>query len=163
LGTIIEKDWEDSSRLAHALRGYSRQTIEDLLAAELLVAALYRTMGRFEQFASLCLLYFAAVSFSETARRLGQEQLTTAFLLQDQAGFREGFRQCCQQALQIRSQSQIAEDTVKLRERILRTIEPIDVAGLSDLARRNWYPVTAKDLLAGAPKIGATIPEIEEM
>ena len=41
-----------------------------------------------------------------------------------------------------------------------RAIEPFDTAGLRDRSRRDWYPVLAADLVAGAPKLGATANEI---
>ena len=42
-----------------------------------------------------------------------------------------------------------------------RTIEPFDIAGLGDDARRDWYPVLADDLIAGRDKLGATRAEID--
>ena len=42
-----------------------------------------------------------------------------------------------------------------------RAIEPFDIAGLRDRSRRDWYPVLAADLVAGAPKLGATAREID--
>ena len=44
--------------------------------------------------------------------------------------------------------------------RIDRAIEPFDVAGLGDRARRDWYPVRADDLVAAAPKLDATAEEV---
>jgi len=48
----------------------------------------------------------------------------------------------------------------RLLEEIDRAIEPFDTAGLRDRSRRDWYPVLASDLVAGAPKLGATAAEI---
>ena len=52
------------------------------------------------------------------------------------------------------------------REELLRkldkAIEPLDVAGLRDTGRRNWHPVRAEDLLAGACKLGATREQVED-
>jgi hypothetical protein len=33
-------------------------------------------------------------------------------------------------------------------------LEPINLAGLGEPARRNWYPARAEDLLAAADKLG---------
>jgi len=48
-------------------------------------------------------------------------------------------------------------------EQIGSVIEPFDVAGLNDRSRRNWYPVTAGDLISAAGKLGTNRTEIEEM
>jgi FADH2 O2-dependent halogenase len=52
------------------------------------------------------------------------------------------------------------EERRALLARIERAIEPFDVAGLGDRARRDWYPVRADDLVAAAPKLGATPEEV---
>ena len=48
----------------------------------------------------------------------------------------------------------------RLFAEIDQAIEPFDIAGLRDRSRRDWYPVLAADLVAGAPKLGATAREI---
>jgi FADH2 O2-dependent halogenase len=55
--------------------------------------------------------------------------------------------------------SGVARDA--LLDRIDRAIEPFDTAGLGDRTRRDWYPVLAEDLLAGASKLRATDGEIQ--
>jgi hypothetical protein len=50
------------------LQDYSRLTMLELDSAAQLVSALYAAMDRFDLFRKLSLLYFAAASFSETAR-----------------------------------------------------------------------------------------------
>jgi tetracycline 7-halogenase / FADH2 O2-dependent halogenase len=50
-----------------------------------------------------------------------------------------------------------------LLARIDRAIEPFDVAGLGDRQRRDWYPVRADDLIAAAPRLGATPIQIERL
>jgi FADH2 O2-dependent halogenase len=54
-------------------------------------------------------------------------------------------------------------DATQLIEEIRRTIEPIDVAGLSRPNTRNWYPVDADDLLNGCVKVESTRVEIESL
>ncbi len=61
--------------------------------------------------------------------------------------------------MSVRSQSQ-KQDVIA---RIQRTIEPFDVAGLSDASRRNWYPAKAGDVLGAAGKVGASPNEIEQL
>ncbi|MES1244258.1 MAG: tryptophan 7-halogenase [Acidobacteriota bacterium] len=135
------------------LPDYGAETTEALLAAERLVAALYVNMADFPLFSALSLLYFAAASYTETARRLGRPELAGAFLMSDHPRFGPELRACCEAALN-------HPDPAALIERIHRAIEPIDVAGLGDRQRRNWYPVKAEDLLNAAGKLGATQEEI---
>jgi FADH2 O2-dependent halogenase len=43
---------------------------------------------------------------------------------------------------------------------IQNAIAPIDVAGLGDASRNNWYPALAQDALAAASKLGVKQTEI---
>ena len=52
---------------------------------------------------------------------------------------------------------------VDLCEDILRAIEPLNLAGLGDGNRRNWYPVDARDLFESAYKVGASQDDIAEL
>jgi len=149
------------ARLAEALEhgfeerlpAYEAETGEALQAAERLVAALYANLGDFPRFTALSLLYFAAASFTETVRRLGRP--SPAFLLTDHPWFGPRSRSCCERALESRDP--------ELIEEIHRIIEPIDVAGLGDRSRRNWFPAKAEDLLAAAGKLEATPEEIQAL
>ena len=78
------------SREGSALREYERITLSELDATERLVAALYATMADPPLFKRLGLLYFAAASFSEAARRLGRPALAPGFLLSRARGLRAG-------------------------------------------------------------------------
>ena len=158
LSEIIERDWE-SPRFDESLRLYAAQTGEELLAAERLVGALYANLNDFDLFASLSLLYFAAASFTEAARRLARPHLAGSFLLFDHPRFGPESRACIEQAMRRLSLSEKS----KLARRILEAIEPIDVAGLSRADRRNWYPVKNADLLNAAGKLEVSEREIEEL
>ncbi len=48
----------------------------------------------------------------------------------------------------------------KVDQEVAQTIEPINIAGLADPQRNNWYPVDAQDLLNSAGKLKATKDEI---
>lgn len=156
LAAILERDWE-SVRLSSALAGYARQTDGELLAAARLIGSLYAAMANFPLFADLTLLYFAAASYSETARRLGRPHLARTFLLHDNPAFPA-------QALLRRVRADISHSESQVfQEEIRRAIEPFNVAGLGDPARRNWYPAEANDLLNAAHKLGVTGEEVARM
>ncbi len=147
----------DAGVTADALREYERVTLEELDATEHLVAALYASMADVPMFKRLTLLYFAAASFSEAARRLGRPELAPGFLLHAHPRFGPELRACCDLALA----SPQGSTRDELFARVDRAIEPFDVAGLLDRSRLDWYPVLADDLLASASKLEASRAEID--
>jgi len=155
LASIFESDW-DSSRLEARLTDYAAQTDADLLATSRLIAALYANLNNFPVFVSLSLLYFAAVSYSETVRRLGKPHLASSFLLRDHPDFGPVSRRLLEYARQPLTQ----DESQVLSSEIQQAIGPINVAGLGNPARRNWYPVDPDDLLRSASKLDATEPEV---
>ena len=158
LGEIIERDW-NKPEFAERLQSYASQTDNELLAAADLIAALYTTMDRFPVFASLSMLYFAAASFSESARRLGKVDLARSFLLHNDPHLGAAIRRCYQPAKQTSTQQEMTE----LADKVSRAIEPINIAGLNNPQRRNWYPVDANDLLNSAAKLGSTKHEMSQL
>ena len=153
---LLERTWNGPGRDA-ALREYSQQTQNELDATERLVAALYSSMSDFDLFKRLSRLYFAAASFSETARRLGHHELAPGFLLCDHATFGPRARGIADLAML----GPTDRARANLLDQIDRTIEPFDIAGLGDDSRRDWYPVVAEDLIAGRHKLGASETEIQ--
>ena len=139
---------------------YSMRTTMELVTTERLIAALYATMTDFKLFRALSLLYFAAASFTETARRLGKPELAgNSFLLGEHPTFGPRFRYCVDAALC----RPTGETRRQLLDRIQQTLGPVDVAGLSDGTRQNWYPVNTEDLLASAGKLNSDRAAIETL
>ena len=129
------------------------------LTTSRLVGALYATMNRFELFKELSLLYFVAASYSETARRLGKPELADGFLLCRHPVFANQLRQICEAANET-----LSADAIKNLSRSIReTIEPLDVAGLTDVSRHPWYPALAADMLRNARKVNASEGDIRAM
>jgi FADH2 O2-dependent halogenase len=139
-----------------ALAAYERTTLAELDATERLVGAMYATMDDPPLFKRLGLLYFAAASFSEAARRLGRAGLAPGFLLSAHPEFGPESAMCASLAA---ARPRGAERRA-LEDRIRSAIEPFDTAGLLDESRCDWYPVRAEDLLASAAKLDATRDEI---
>lgn len=142
-----------------ALRRYELTTLEELDMTERLVAALYATIQDPLLFKRLALLYFAAASYSETARRLGRGDLAPGFLLHGHNGFAPQLRHCAELACV--APGGAARNA--LLETIDRAIEPFDVAGLLDRTRRDWYPVVVGDLIANAAKFEAGEEDVYEL
>jgi FADH2 O2-dependent halogenase len=158
IAEIFERHW-DSEAFAVALQEYARKTDAELLATARMVGALYANFANFPVFSAVSLLYFAAASYAEAARRLGRPQLAPSFLLHDHPTFGAESARVLEKAHSMRSN----EDAAAFIAEIRRVIEPIDVAGLSDSTRRNWYPVEAEDLLRSAHKLNASRQEILQM
>ena len=163
LAVVLEADL-DSPRLEERLNQYARQTFQELDVAAKLVSALYTSMNDFPLFTALSLLYFAAASFTETARRLHRPDLTGSFLLNDHPDFSPRLHSCCDRVLRAFSHGGgTAAAHASLIDDIYRAIEPFDVAGLCDRGRRNWHPVAARDLLNASGKLGVGRAEIRQL
>jgi FADH2 O2-dependent halogenase len=134
----------------YSLNHYETATFAELDAAAELIGALYAKMHSFQEFAPLSLLYFAAMSFTETAWRLQKTHLADMFLLSNDKRFTEIRRDLCLNALR----------TSVHFEQIVKLIEPWDIAGLAHLSRRNWYPVSFDDLFKNRQKLGASAEDI---
>jgi tetracycline 7-halogenase / FADH2 O2-dependent halogenase len=143
---------------AAALLRHGALTLFEADTAALLVAALYASFADFPLFAALTMLYFAAASYAEAARRLGRPRLSGSFLSGNHPTFRPAFRDCCRMAL-----GRDPARRLEILAAIRGAIEPFDVIGLLDENRRNWYPVLADDLVAARHKLGATEEEIEKV
>jgi FADH2 O2-dependent halogenase len=158
LAEIFERDWGAASFDA-ALGEYAAKTDAELQAASRLIVALYANFGNFRVFSAITLLYFAAASYAETARRLGRPELAASYLMYDHPQFGPA----CSRVLERAHTVHAGKESDELIEQVLRAIEPIDVAGLGNRERRNWYPVEAEDLLRGAHKLHAGQDEIARM
>ncbi len=158
MGDVLRLGLKDS-RFEQRLADYAAMTTLELETTSRLVGALYATMNRFELFKDLSLLYFAAASYSETARRLGKPELADGFLLCRHPVFANQLREICDAANETLS----ADAIKKLSRSIREAIEPLDVAGLTDAARHPWYPALAADMLRNARKVNASEKEIRAM
>jgi FADH2 O2-dependent halogenase len=141
------------------LQDYGRLTTRELETTAQLVAALYSTMDRFNLFRELSLLYFAAASFSETARRLNKPALADSFLLCKHPVFGPELLACCRRATQAPMEAEAAD----LQKKVQHAIEPFEVAGLTDRARHPWYPALVSDLYAATAKLSVSEMEIRMM
>ncbi len=158
----IAEDW-GTPRLRERLEAYAERTAGELETTSRLVGALYDAFGDWERFSSLSFLYFAAASFAESARRLGNTALAgDAFLLGGHPAFAPALQHCLRLAAELRDDPTPTRRAALL-DAIARAIEPVNVGGLADAERHNWYPATAADLLAGAGKLGASAPQVQAM
>jgi len=158
IARIIEHDWA-TERFALKLPDYAAQTDHELLATSRLIGALYANMNNFDVLIALSLLYFAAASFSEAARRLGKPHLAQSFLLCTHPEFGPECERLCALAMQ-KPSGAAARDLVA---KILAAIQPFNIAGLGRPDRRNWYPVEAEDLLNASTKLDSSRDEVQAL
>jgi tetracycline 7-halogenase / FADH2 O2-dependent halogenase len=162
LAEAIETSWGRES-FAARLEAHEKETLAEADTAAHLVSALFASFGDFPLFAALSKLYFAAASFTEAARRLKPGAPLPAFLRADDPVFGPALRDCCGTVLRSAARGGLGPgEREELLQKITGAIEPLDIAGLCDASRRNWHPVLAGDLSAGAGRLGVGAAEIED-
>ncbi len=153
---ILERTPAGTAREA-ALHAYERTTLAELDATERLVGALYATMTDPPLFKRLSLLYFAAASFSEAARRLGKPELAPGFLLSAHPSFGPALAACALSAAEsVRKARRVPSCWRVSTDRSSHSTS----LGSSIALARDWYPVHASDLIASAAKLRASEDEI---
>jgi FADH2 O2-dependent halogenase len=156
LAKALEEHWNDDGALASSLKDHAEATWSDQRTLERYIAALYARMGDFPAFTEIARLYFCAVLFSETSRRLGAFQPSQGFLLRDHPEFAPAARRICDSAIQ-------GDPSDRLRGQVDDWLDRFDLGGLDDASRRPWYPVVADDLRARRQRIGATVEQTEAL
>jgi len=155
LGRLL-KEKSPHDDLASDLETYRIQTSQDLDAVEQLIGALYLNFGNFHFFQKLVMLYFTAVSFGESAWRLGKEKAASRFLLQNNFEFNKLFRRVCEES----SRKPDLKQQQRLIEQLAVELAPYDVAGLTRSNRSNCFPADMRDLLDNGFKLGASPDEV---
>lgn len=156
LAKALGETWNDPAAFAGRLGQYANDTSADLLVLERYIAALYSRMTDFAAFTEIARLYFCAVIYCETARRLGRPEVSGGLLMRDHPEFAPLATACCDAAMK-------GASATELRRQVDAILQRFDLGGLADAARRPWYPVLADDLRAGAGRIGASGVEIEQL
>lgn len=152
LARAMETAWGNEARFMEALEAHARATAWELLALEDFVSALYARLGDFPAFTEVARLYFCAVIYAETARRLGRSELEGGFLAKDHAELGQASRDLCEAA-----RDGVAADV--LRRGVDSVLARFDLGGLGEPGRRPWYPVRVEDLWAARGRIRATDDE----
>ena len=128
-----------------ALNSYADITLAEADHTARFIAGCYAAFSSFDQFTAYSMFYFAAASFSEMARRLGVNSRAARFLGADRTAF----------ATSLARLSPLAHGPdPAYAAAVARSIEPLNIAGLCDPGKRNWYPVDVRDVVRGARKLG---------
>ncbi|HET9192308.1 MAG TPA: hypothetical protein VFO21_05495 [Vicinamibacterales bacterium] len=128
-----------------ALSSYADITLAEADHTARFIAGCYAAFSSFDQFTAYSMFYFAAASFSEMARRFGVNSGAARFLGADRTAFAEALA---------RLSPQSHGPAPGYAAAVARSVEPLNIAGLCDPGKRNWYPVDVRDIVRGARKLG---------
>jgi len=133
-----------------SLEAYSAVTLAEADHTAAFVAGCYGGFQRFDDFAHYSMFYFAAASYAEMARRVAPERAAAGFLRAGDPAF----------AAAMRSLSPACPDGRMtgraLGVRVRAAVESVNIAGLCDPGKKNWYAADAADAIASAPKLGVS-------
>ena len=132
---------------ARAFDEYADITLAEADHTARFIAGCYAAFPRFDQFTAYSMFYFAAASFSEMGRRLGVNSDAARFLGANRGAFAEALG---------RLSPQFHELDPGYAPAVARSIEPLNIAGLCDPGKGNWYPVDLWDTVRGARKLGVS-------
>ncbi len=115
------------------------------------IAGCYAAFPHFDTFTAYSMFYFVAASFSEAARRVGAPG--HGFLCASDAAFAEA----------LANLSPARRRTPHLHAAVASATDRLNVAGLCDPVKQNWYGVDLEDAVRGASKLGAAPDEIRKV
>jgi FADH2 O2-dependent halogenase len=134
LGRILAEDWRGPRR-ERRLADYGAAVLRELAWVDEITGTCFACFDRFEVLAAVSMLYFVAAIYGEERERAGRAGPDEAFLLADDAAYREIAAAVCREAPGIP-----AADAGPFAARVGRALAPYNVAGLCDPRRCNLYP-----------------------
>ncbi|HZF37360.1 MAG TPA: sigma 54-interacting transcriptional regulator [Blastocatellia bacterium] len=154
LGRLLEENLGEDE-LNERLREYGRMTLAEADHTADFIAGCYAAFPRFELFTSLSMVYFAAAGYCEMARRLGRDHLAQSFMAVDRPAFAEGASRLSRT---LRGAGRL--DSALFANQVKQEIDCLNVAGLCDRRKRNWYDVDLNDVIARAERLEITSDEM---
>ncbi len=145
----------EGPELNERLVDYGRTTLMEADHTADFIAGCYAAFPRFELFTSLSMAYFAAASYCEMARRLGRNHLAQRFLAIDRPSFANEIGR-----LSRTLRRDGGFDSNLFAAQVRQKIDCLNVAGLCDHRKRNWYDVDLDDVIARADKLETTSEEM---
>ena len=135
-----------------SLEAYSAVTLAEADHTAAFVAGCYAGFPRFDDFVQYSMFYFAAASYAEMARRVAGERAAVGFLRAGDPLFAS--------ALRTTSPAALTRPAGSLAAPVRAAVAPVNIAGLCEPGKRNWYGADAADAIAGAPKLGVAPEEV---
>jgi hypothetical protein len=119
------------------------------------IAGSYAGFRQFSAFAAYSMFYFAAASFSEMARRLSSPRTPRSFLCGDSPAFTSALAR-------LSPVSCTAVDIERCEDDVAAAVADLNIAGLCDRGKHNWYPVDVEDTIRGAAALGLTSDQVRQ-
>jgi FADH2 O2-dependent halogenase len=143
LAAILREHWQKPS-LPAVLAQYAATVDRELTMIDKLVSACYLARRNFRLFTSCAMLYFAGAHTSEQRRLAGLVPPDAAFLLADDAVFRELVFTAWKHVRELTALPQPSDAAIGDFENfIARNLAPYNSCGLCDPAASNMYRYTA--------------------
>lgn len=152
LADVLEHSWGRPD-FEPRLREYGETTLAEADATADFIGGCYAAMPSFPVFTALSMFYFAAASYAEMARRLDVPSRPRRFLAADHSKFGPALRR---HAAWARSCLPVGAALAAFEAQAAEAVACLNVAGLCDPNKRNWYGVDWEDVIAGAEKLGKT-------
>ncbi|MBL6843041.1 MAG: tryptophan 7-halogenase [Verrucomicrobiae bacterium] len=147
-----------------ALSSLARSSKADLRMVDQLIGTLYATMGDFRHFAATSLIYFAAVSFTEAALRLGKKKLAPGFLFSEDPTLSVHILSTFENIKRIHQSEKTAEERWSdLRSCVDAAISEFNVIGVSTKTKTPYFRAETAPLFEHAHKLESTTAEIKNM
>jgi len=128
------------------LPSYSATTLAEADHTARFVAGCYAGFPRFDAFVQYSMFYFAAASYAEMARRVAPERAAAGFLRAQDPVFAA--------AMSALSPATWNHESGHYASAVARAVDAINIAGLCDGRKQNWYGADAADAIEGAQKLG---------
>ncbi len=154
LGRLLEEDLGENE-LNERLSAYGRMTLAEADHMAEFIAGCYSSFPRFELFTSLSMVYFAAAGYCELARRLGRNHLAQRFLAVDHPAFANATGYLSRMA-----RGNKGFDSTLFAAQVKQKIDCLNVAGLCDKRKRNWYDVDLEDAVNSSEKLETSAEEM---
>jgi tetracycline 7-halogenase / FADH2 O2-dependent halogenase len=152
LARLLEYGWSAAS-----LRQYGTVSFEDVDHTARFIAGCYAAFPRFEIFAAYSMFYFTAASYSEMARRLGRHDAVPRFLGAAHPAFAAAMTRSSP------AESTAIPGSAAFGRQVAEAVDCLNVAGLCDPAKRNWYGVDLEETARHAAKLGVTADAIRSL
>jgi tetracycline 7-halogenase / FADH2 O2-dependent halogenase len=148
LARLMATQWDNADAFQCGLEELGQITLEEGDSTARFVAGCHAAMGHFPQFAALSMFYFAAASFSEMARRLDRRTMTTRYLAANHSEFTASRNEFTDRLVRGDFNFEMAD--------VARAVDVLNVAGVADSVKRNWYGVDLQDVIRNAQKLDYT-------
>ena len=148
LGRLLEENLGERD-LNQRLGEYGRMTLVEADHTADFIAGCYAAFPRFDLFTSLSMVYFAAASYCEMARRLGRNHLAQRFMALDHPAFAHATSRLSRT---LRDDDRF--DPSLSASQVKQKIDCFNVAGLCERRKRNWYDVDLDEWSSSRGKAG---------